>query len=551
MSESSEKQQVEVRFGGRRVVLPAVPQTYGELLNCIKAAFQDITLPINLEYTDDDGDVVRISSSNELRAALETVSHPDDTLHLTAYGCDLASSHLIDDFVKVAPQTQQQSQPTETEHQAPPSPSAPTLAAGTTATATGEVNSPEPASSFEYSDLMPVLPGAAPSADPPAGGQVFSLPEEGTENMEDMSDMGNPLVTALSHTPFGVLNRILPQVMAEYRTPLDFQEALAALPSHPLYRTALAGASEFFVDTLSRALADLRTHHAAVPCTEESGVTCHVCHSAVSGMWYRCALCDGGFDVCALCEAKGRGCSASDHPLIKIRSRAQAESVERRLRAETSPVAQLAVAAPQPAMSALTQSRLTSRYKCNFMRDVTVESGSLVQPGITRVKVWHLRNTGTEKWPQGCRLVYVRGQQPGVDHSRIGVPCAEPGAECDVASELRTPREFGRYATCWQLVDNTGAPMAYLVASYIVSASASPMKVVTAASSMAASPVKLKMPPISLTASVPAVPQDAQVEQNLATLEAMGFPNRSWNRTMLLRYGSIDAVLDQFKERHT
>ena len=76
------------------------------------------------------------------------------------------------------------------------------------------------------------------------------------------------------------------------------------------------------------------------------------------------------------------------------------------------------------------------------------------------VKVWRLHNSGSTRWPVGCRFVQVAGEACWDERSRR-LCCTEvlSGEEGDMSVVVRTPRKTGVFETEWMLVDGESKPM--------------------------------------------------------------------------------------------
>lgn len=76
-----------------------------------------------------------------------------------------------------------------------------------------------------------------------------------------------------------------------------------------------------------------------------------------------------------------------------------------------------------------------NKVKAAFLQDVTIPDGSVIPAGSVIHKTWRLVNRGTEPWPEGTMLVWVRG--PLVSDP-VSVTCA-PSAEVDVSVDIKAP----------------------------------------------------------------------------------------------------------------
>jgi hypothetical protein len=97
---------------------------------------------------------------------------------------------------------------------------------------------------------------------------------------------------------------------------------------------------------------------------------------------------------------------------------------------------------------------------CNwaqFLGDVTVPDGTVMQPGQGFVKTWRLKNIGTCAWTQGYTLIFSGGSaMSGPANSALPV-VVPPGGIVDVSVNLVAPTTPGSYVGYWKLATNYGA----------------------------------------------------------------------------------------------
>lgn len=63
--------------------------------------------------------------------------------------------------------------------------------------------------------------------------------------------------------------------------------------------------------------------------------------------------------------------------------------------------------------------------------------------------------TGEEKWPPGCCLKYVNGDQFG-HRDRVMVHAMDPADQADVSVEMRSPTNTGFFQGQWRMCTATG-----------------------------------------------------------------------------------------------
>jgi hypothetical protein len=88
-----------------------------------------------------------------------------------------------------------------------------------------------------------------------------------------------------------------------------------------------------------------------------------------------------------------------------------------------------------------------------FVTDVTIPDGTLMNPNQTFTKKWRIRNTGTCAW-SGYTLVFDSGDSmSGPATQAIGN--VNPGQEIDLSVDLKAPASAGSYRGYWRIVTNT------------------------------------------------------------------------------------------------
>lgn len=90
--------------------------------------------------------------------------------------------------------------------------------------------------------------------------------------------------------------------------------------------------------------------------------------------------------------------------------------------------------------------------QAKFVADVTLADGCTVRAGERLVKTWRVRNTGSERWPDGTRIAHVGGDSFGAPMEGVLVPLANAGAIVDVSVAVTMPQQPGRYTSYWRLM---------------------------------------------------------------------------------------------------
>ncbi len=85
-----------------------------------------------------------------------------------------------------------------------------------------------------------------------------------------------------------------------------------------------------------------------------------------------------------------------------------------------------------------------------FVADVTVPDGTVMDPGATFLKAWRVRNSGTCAWVEGYALRFLDGARMEGPPA-VSVAAAAPGELAEVAVSLKAPMTPGSYRGRWQL----------------------------------------------------------------------------------------------------
>jgi hypothetical protein len=100
----------------------------------------------------------------------------------------------------------------------------------------------------------------------------------------------------------------------------------------------------------------------------------------------------------------------------------------------------------------------TLTYGCNnlaLVRDVTVESGTVMEPGTAFTKTWQVANTGTCDWLYLYEFVFASGDRMGGSSRRLSTR-VPPHEWRQLSVDLDAPDEPGTYTGYWRLSDGAG-----------------------------------------------------------------------------------------------
>jgi len=94
-----------------------------------------------------------------------------------------------------------------------------------------------------------------------------------------------------------------------------------------------------------------------------------------------------------------------------------------------------------------------TEFAADFVEDINIRDGAILVPGGV-VKQWRLKNTGSTKWPEGSKAIFLRGARELLgEQEEFSVPLAEPGHSVDITVPLLVPEKAGKYAAKFQLAD--------------------------------------------------------------------------------------------------
>lgn len=266
------------------------------------------------------------------------------------------------------------------------------------------------------------------------------------------------------------------------------------------------------------------------------GVVCDGCGKRnFSGIRYKCSVCND-YDLCESCESKGA--HDPSHHFIKMVNPVNYGRGCPYFRAGAS-------ARPhKPPMSGCGNN--PTRYLSRFVEDVTVPDGTISPPGLKFVKIWKLRNEGAQPWPENTRLLFVGGDKLSPFES-VGVPSVLPGKEVDIAVDMATPTQPGRYVSYWRLAMPDGSRFGQRVwvdLLVVPSEKSDSSKPVPAPSSPAPSePVQeLHLPPVPNTMDVepkePVVDFAPAPSPDVQQILDMGFDDRKMVEELLALNGN-------------
>lgn len=133
-----------------------------------------------------------------------------------------------------------------------------------------------------------------------------------------------------------------------------------------------------------------------------------------------------------------------------------------------------------------------------FIEDVTIPDGTVIQPNADFTKTWRLLNTGTCAWDSAYALVYVDRDLLGTTQSVAIEGRIVAGDTVDVSVPMKAPAAAGAYRTTWRMRNPAGELFGpRIFASIVVPATPTPTPTNTA------TPTPTATPTITATAALP------------------------------------------------
>jgi hypothetical protein len=119
------------------------------------------------------------------------------------------------------------------------------------------------------------------------------------------------------------------------------------------------------------------------------------------------------------------------------------------------------VVSPAPTLTITpAQPRPTPTIDCDsdldFISDITIPDGTLVEPGSTVDKRWEVENNGSCNWDERFSLVRIEGPDLGVESKQVLYP-ARSGTQATLQIIFVAPDEPGTYRSLWQAAGPDGS----------------------------------------------------------------------------------------------
>jgi hypothetical protein len=131
----------------------------------------------------------------------------------------------------------------------------------------------------------------------------------------------------------------------------------------------------------------------------------------------------------------------------------------------TPAVATATSAVQSPAVPSSTSGALpaTADSDCDdadFVTDVTIPDGTVMDAGESFTKTWRLKNAGTCSWTPSYSVVFSDGDSMGGPATQALTTTVNPGQTVDISINLKAPSTPGTYIGNWKLRNAAGVTFA-------------------------------------------------------------------------------------------
>jgi hypothetical protein len=124
----------------------------------------------------------------------------------------------------------------------------------------------------------------------------------------------------------------------------------------------------------------------------------------------------------------------------------------------TSAVASPAATSPTSGAPAATAT--SNCDNADFVTDVTIPDGTVLDPGESFTKTWRLKNAGTCSWTTSYSIVFSNGDSMSGPTTQALTATINPGQTVDVSVNLKAPSAPGNYTGYWKFRNAAGVTFA-------------------------------------------------------------------------------------------
>jgi len=122
------------------------------------------------------------------------------------------------------------------------------------------------------------------------------------------------------------------------------------------------------------------------------------------------------------------------------------------------PTVTLAAASPTLNVPAATATQDCDN--ADFVTDVTIPDGTVVDPSESFTKTWRLKNSGTCSWTSSYAVVFSSGDSMSGPATQALTGNVNPGQTMDISVDLKAPATSGDYTGYWKLRNAAGTTFA-------------------------------------------------------------------------------------------
>ena len=94
--------------------------------------------------------------------------------------------------------------------------------------------------------------------------------------------------------------------------------------------------------------------------------------------------------------------------------------------------------------------------KGDFVTDVTIPDGTILNPNESFTKTWRIKNTGTCSWTSAYAFVFSSGDAMDGPSAQSLAGNVNPGETVDISVNLKAPGTAGSYRGYWKLRNAAG-----------------------------------------------------------------------------------------------
>lgn len=115
------------------------------------------------------------------------------------------------------------------------------------------------------------------------------------------------------------------------------------------------------------------------------------------------------------------------------------------------------IASPTSILPTVTPTTGPCTNDLNFIDDVTIEDGTIVQPGSSVDKQWLVSNSGTCNWDASYHVKWIGGDPLGAVTEQVLYP-ARAGSQATIRILFTAPATAGTYQSAWQAYGPDNVP---------------------------------------------------------------------------------------------